>query len=89
MDAYDDDESNQTPLVVDNCTGMMKAGFAGDDLPRTVFASIVGRPKVEFGCEVKSVYVGADAECHTDFKRGSMRTSYPIENGISFQLLLL
>ena len=32
-------------LVVDNGSGMCKAGFAGDDAPRTVFPSIVGRPK--------------------------------------------
>ena len=32
-------------LVIDNGSGMVKAGFAGDDAPRAVFASIVGRPK--------------------------------------------
>jgi len=31
--------------VVDNGSGMCKAGFAGDDAPRAVFPSIVGRPK--------------------------------------------
>lgn len=31
------------PLVVDNGSGMVKAGFAGDDAPRCVFPSIVGR----------------------------------------------
>ncbi|CAN6586561.1 unnamed protein product [Malus baccata var. baccata] len=30
------------PLVCDNGTGMVKAGFAGDDAPRAVFPSIVG-----------------------------------------------
>jgi actin-related protein len=32
-------------LVLDNGSGMCKAGFAGDDAPRAVFPSIVGRPK--------------------------------------------
>uniref|UniRef100_A0A182JNA4 Actin, cytoplasmic n=1 Tax=Anopheles atroparvus TaxID=41427 RepID=A0A182JNA4_ANOAO len=32
-------------LVVDNGSGMCKAGFAGDDAPRAVFPSIVGRPR--------------------------------------------
>jgi actin-related protein len=32
-------------LVVDNGSGMCKAGIAGDDAPRAVFPSIVGRPK--------------------------------------------
>ena len=29
------------PLVVDNGSGMCKAGFAGDDTPRVIFPSIV------------------------------------------------
>ena len=36
---------NVQALVVDNGSGMCKAGFAGDDAPRAVFPSIVGRPK--------------------------------------------
>ena len=34
-----------TALVVDNGSGMCKAGFAGDDAPRAVFPSIVGCPR--------------------------------------------
>ena len=36
-------------LVVDNGSGMCKAGFAGDDAPRAVFPSIVGRPRHQVG----------------------------------------
>lgn len=32
-------------IVIDNGSGMCKAGFAGDDAPRAVFPSIVGRPR--------------------------------------------
>ena len=32
-------------VVVDNGSGMCKAGFAGDDAPRAVFPAIVGRPR--------------------------------------------
>jgi hypothetical protein len=32
-------------LVIDAGSGMCKAGFAGDDAPRAVFPSIVGRPR--------------------------------------------
>ena len=39
---YNDDIA---ALVVDNGSGMCKAGFAGDDAPRAVFPSIVGRPR--------------------------------------------
>ena len=38
-------EDEVAALVVDNGSGMCKAGFAGDDAPRAVFPSIVGRPR--------------------------------------------
>ena len=42
-DMCDDEET--TALVCDNGSGLVKAGFAGDDAPRAVFPSIVGRPR--------------------------------------------
>lgn len=33
-----------TALVIDNGSGMCKAGFANEEAPRVVFPSIVGRP---------------------------------------------
>ena len=39
------DESEVSALVCDNGSGMVKSGFAGDDAPRAVFPSIVGRPR--------------------------------------------
>ena len=38
-------DEDAAALVVDNGSGMCKAGFAGDDAPRAVFPSIVGRPR--------------------------------------------
>jgi actin len=38
-------EGEVQALVIDNGSGMCKAGFAGDDAPRAVFPSIVGRPR--------------------------------------------
>lgn len=38
-------DEGTTPLVIDNGSGICKAGFAGDDAPRAVFSSIVGRPR--------------------------------------------
>lgn len=35
--------SEESALVIDNGSGMVKAGFSGEDAPRTVTPSIVGR----------------------------------------------
>jgi hypothetical protein len=32
-------------IVIDNGTGLIKAGFSGEDMPRSVFPAIVGRPR--------------------------------------------
>jgi actin-related protein len=74
-------ESEYLALVVDNGSGMVKAGFAGDDAPKAVFPSIVGCPRFESvmaGVSHKTSYIGDEAQA----RRGVLTLKYPIEHGI-------
>ena len=75
-------DGEETPAIVcDNGSGMVKAGFAGDDAPRSVFPSIVGRPKNKqamLGQASRDAFIGDDAQS----KRGILIIRYPIEHGV-------
>jgi len=68
-------------IVIDNGSGMVKAGFAGDEAPRAVFSSIIGYPRhqnIMVGMGQKQCYIGE--ECQS--KRGVLSISYPLQYGI-------
>ena len=62
-------------LVMDNGSGMCKAGFAGDDSPRAVFPSIVGRPAAY--AYMDHIFVGDEAWS----RHSTLNILHPIEHG--------
>ncbi|KAJ1967527.1 centractin- actin- protein of the dynactin complex [Dispira parvispora] len=77
---YEDVLTNQ-PVVIDNGSGVIKAGFAGEDKPKCFFSSFVGRPKhvrVLAGAVEGDYFIGRKA----DELRGLLKIHYPVEHGI-------
>ncbi|XP_055256395.1 beta-centractin isoform X2 [Moschus berezovskii] len=63
MESYDI-IANQ-PVVIDNGSGVIKAGFAGDQIPKYCFPNYVGRPKhvrVMAGALEGDLFIGPKAE---------------------------
>ncbi|KAH3758935.1 actin 7 [Pelomyxa schiedti] len=68
-----------TTLVVDLGSGTTKAGFGGDDAPRAVFPSVIGRPR---GPTLVGMGPGLFAGDSALSKRGILNLNYPIRRGI-------
>lgn len=69
------------PIVIDNGSGTIRAGYAGEDLPKCFFPSFVGRPKhlrVLAGGLEGDTFIGNKAQ----ELRGLLKLRYPLEHGI-------
>lgn len=68
-------------LVVDNGSGVLKAGYAGEDAPRFILPAVVGRPRIPqvvSGTDARDVLVGEEAQS----RRGVLSLRYPIHHGV-------
>mmetsp|Transcript_26982 Transcript_26982/g.77413 ORF Transcript_26982/g.77413 Transcript_26982/m.77413 type:complete len:382 (-) Transcript_26982:174-1319(-) len=77
---YEEVIANQ-PVVIDNGTGIMKAGFAGEESVKCTFPSYVGRPKhtrVMAGAAEGDTFIGTRAE----ELRGILTLKYPMAHGV-------
>ncbi|ORX36794.1 actin family [Kockovaella imperatae] len=77
---FDDVLTNQ-PVVIDNGSGTIKAGFAGQEQPSCYIPSFVGRPKhlrVMAGAIEDNLFIGKKAQ---DL-RGLLKIMYPMEHGV-------
>ncbi|OMJ90353.1 hypothetical protein SteCoe_7266 [Stentor coeruleus] len=69
----------QAVVVLDIGTHKSKCGFAGDDAPRSVFQTVVGKPRVSgimIGMDMRDAYVGQEALG----MRGLLNMSKPMED---------
>ncbi|KAI9684429.1 MAG: Actin-like protein [Trizodia sp. TS-e1964] len=75
------DTLHNAPIVLDNGSGTIRAGFAGEDLPKCFFPSFVGRikhPRVLAGALEGDTFIGQRAQ----ELRGLLKIRYPLEHGI-------
>ena len=72
--------SNVPAVVIDNGSGTIKAGIAGEEAPKAIFPSVVGmlRSDRQSPAEEKEFYVGHEAIK----KRGLLTLENPLESGI-------
>lgn len=74
-----------TGLVLDFGSAFSKVGFAGDDLPKSIFPTVVSRPLHQtIKLESEPLQYGMDNYIGSEVfsKRGINRIKYPLEHGV-------
>lgn len=77
----EDDTLFNQPIVLDNGSGIIKAGFSGEEKPNVFEHSIIGIPKynkIMAGGTEYDTYIGNKAQ----ELRGLLKLRYPMEHGI-------
>ncbi|CAE8635406.1 unnamed protein product [Polarella glacialis] len=76
--------AGRPPVICDTGTGVIKAGFAGEQEPSLVFPNLLGRPMLRFdgglgaGQKVSDLMIGDEANS----ARSMLQLSRPIKNGV-------
>ena len=80
MSASEDEDSDYAHVVIDNGSSMCRAGYAGDDAPRVVFPSMVGRPRDKAShLGKRDIYVGDEAQTKRGIDLSLLVKSYPYQ----------
>lgn len=85
MSSSEEGEPEQSRVVVcDNGTGFVKCGYGGENFPRHVFQSMLGRPmlraedaEVDSKVKLKEIMIGDEAAAARQY----LDIRYPVENG--------
>merc|ERR1712137_238606 len=67
----------ETTIVVDNGSGMLKAGWAGADLPEVIIPSVIGEPFFQDDPNEEVLYVGEGVAPLA----GAVKIRYPLAHG--------